>query len=449
MSKVFISFLGTSDYLNCRYSLDDAPGGVVKYVQEDLVQRCCKAWTPEDEIRIFTTADAVVKNWQDNGHKDWKTNETKTTMGLEKTLEKLSNQAKVKKIDIPMGNSEEEVWEIFHQVYSTLRENEEIVMDITHGFRSLPVLLMALIGYSRLLKNISVTGLYYGAFEILGTPGEASKIPEDQRIAPVFDLTSFEQIIEWTEATQSFVKNGAAKELKRLTDKQINPVLKHSGGESPPAKAMGNIVRGIETICRNISMNRGADIIQYDYEQIKSHIQLLPKDDIFIKPLVPLFSVIENKIAPFARDDINNGFKAVDWCVFHGMIQQAITMLQENMVTFLLVQVGEDWGVKKNRTAVSETMKIVSEAKSKSGRAITPDGDEKQGPLIEKLKEHPFLLHLVKSFEKLRSIRIDVNHGGYNKEENDRARSSLSIQDKFDQLYKEICKILCNNSEKF
>ena len=33
----------------------------------------------------------------------------------------------------------------------------------------------------------------------------------------------------------------------------------------------------------------------------------------------------------FAREDINNGFRAVDWCVSHGMIQQAITMLQENM----------------------------------------------------------------------------------------------------------------------
>jgi len=436
MGKAFISFLGTSDYLNCRYSLDDTPGKVVKYVQEDLVQRCCMDWTPEDEIRIFTTADAVVKNWQDDGHTDRDTKEIKESNGLGKRLEKLSINATIKRIDIPKGDSEKEIWEIFHQVYSTLRENEEIVIDITHGFRSLPVLLMTLIGYSRLLKNISVAGIYYGAFEMLGYPGEASKIPEDERIAPVFDLTSFEQIIEWTEATQSFVKNGAAKGLKLLASKRINPVLKDSRGGDPAAKAMGNIVKGIEDISQNILTNRGADIINYDYEQIKSQLQSLQKDDIFIKPLAPLFSVIEKKIDTFARNDINNGFSAVDWSGSHGMIQQAITMLQENMVTFLLARVGEDWGDEKNRTAVSKVMKIVSTG------TTDWDADQEETLLIKKFVDDPLVKKLSGFFEGLRNVRNDVNHGGYNKTKNNMARSSQSIQSKFEQYYREICGIL-------
>ena len=44
MAKAFISFLGTSDYLECRYKLDDTPGEIVKYVQEDLVGRFCRDW---------------------------------------------------------------------------------------------------------------------------------------------------------------------------------------------------------------------------------------------------------------------------------------------------------------------------------------------------------------------------------------------------------------------
>ncbi|MDY0223496.1 MAG: TM1812 family CRISPR-associated protein [Desulfobacterium sp.] len=124
-----------------------------------------------------------------------------------------------------------------------------MLIDITYGFRSLPVLLMTLIGYSRLLKNISVSGIYYGAFEVLGNYTSASEIPEEKRIAPIFDLTSFEQIIEWTQATQSFVKNGAAKDLELLANRQINPVLTDSQGADPAAKTMGVIVKGIENIC--------------------------------------------------------------------------------------------------------------------------------------------------------------------------------------------------------
>ena len=440
MAKAFISFLGTSDYLDCRYRLDNTPGEIVKYVQEDLVQRCCKGWNTEDEIRIFTTDEAVHQNWKDNGHKDWETKQPKESTGLEQRFKRLGLDATIKRIGIPKGDNEAQIWEIFEKVYSTLRKNEEVVIDITHGFRSLPVLLMALLGYSRLLKNISVSGIYYGAFEILAASGEVRKMPVGQRIAPIFDLTSFDQIIEWTQATQSFVKNGAAKDLKQLASKRINPVLKNSQGADPAAKAMGEIVKGIETICQNIFMNRGADIINYDYERIKSQFQTLQQSDIFITPLVPLFSVIEEKIDVFANEDISNGFRAVDWCVSHGMIQQAITMLQENIVTFLLDQVDEDWGVEKNRNTASWTMKIVSE--KKEDWDVGSEEDEQKRELIKKLMANSMVLKLFKSYEQLRSIRNDVNHGGYNSEENNRAKSSQSIQDRFERVYIEIRDIL-------
>ena len=108
-------------------------------------------------------------------------------------------------------------------------------------------------------------------------------------------LSSFEQIVEWTEATQSFVRNGAAKDLERLATQQINPVLKESRGADPAAKSMGQIVKGIESICRNILMNRGAEIIHYDYGQLKSQFQSLDQDDIFIKPLFPFFRRLKKK----------------------------------------------------------------------------------------------------------------------------------------------------------
>lgn len=444
MRKAFISFLGTSDYLNCRYRLNDTPGKIVKYVQEDLVQRCCMDWNPDDEIRIFTTAEAVEKNWQDNGHEDRETKNKKLSTGLERRFKALGIDATIKRIDIPKGDNEEQIWEIFNKVYSTLRENEEIVIDITHGFRSLPVLLMTLIGYSRLLQNITVSGIYYGAFEVLGNFTAASEISEQERIAPIFDLTSFDQIIQWTQATQGFVKNGTAKDLKHLASKRINSVLKECQGADPAAKAMDTIVNGIESICQNVLVNRGAEILRYDYEKIKAQLQTLQQEDVFIAPLAPLFSVIEEKIDVFAKDDINNGFRAVDWCISHGMIQQAITMLQENMATFLLTQVGEDWGVEKNRSTVPLTMNLVSQKKSYLDADLIIDDAQRQ--LIKKLMDNPTLLKLCKFYEQLRSIRNDVNHGGYITEENKKASSSQSIQYKFGQSYTEIRKLLCEPS---
>ena len=125
------------------------------------------------------------------------------------------------------------------------------------------------------------------------------------------------------------------------------------------------------------------------------------------------------------------------------MIQQAITMLQENIVTLVLAEDGQAWGVEKNRTAVSKAMKIVSQS------ITVREGDvvahEPSLPLIETLQQNPFVLKLFRPFEKLRSLRNDVNHGGYNEEANNRAKSGRSIQDKFQRCYKEIQEILSEN----
>lgn len=428
MAKAFISFLGTNDYLDCRYSLNQQPGGVVKYVQEDIVARFCRGWDSRDEIRVFTTDEARQRNWDDDGHVDRKTKEIKSNLGLGNRLTKMNLSAAVKQYDIPVGNSEEEIWDIFQAVYNSLGQGDEIIFDITHGFRSIPMLFMVLIGYARLLKGISVEGVYYGAFEGLGNIQDAIKIDQDQRIAPIFDLTSFEQLIEWTGATQSFVKNGSAKELASLVQTKIAPVLRESRGQDKVASAINKIVKGIDQISSNLLVNRGAEIIQYDYGRIKKSLQSLQSDQIFIRPLAPLMSVIENKIDTFVKDDIKNGFQAVEWCIDHGLHQQAVTMLLENMVTYILAGEGVDWGAEKNRTAASRAIILAS------NKSLTFDEDPTDSELVRLLMKNPMVTDLAREYEALREIRNDINHGGYLTEQNKKARTADSILHKFHKI---------------
>ncbi|MEA1969253.1 MAG: TM1812 family CRISPR-associated protein, partial [Thermodesulfobacteriota bacterium] len=224
-----------------------------------------------------------------------------------------------------------------------------------------------------------------------------------------------------------------AADFATLAKKEINPVLKDSHGKDKAASAIRDIVTGIEKISRNILVNRGADIIKFDYENIKKPLQSLQQDDIFIKPLGPLMSVIEKKIDVFAKDDIKNGFRAVEWSVEHGLYQQAVTMLQENIVTCILAEEKMDWGLEKNRNAVSKAIKIVSE-KIEEWKV----DDEEERLLIEKILDNHVVVELCGAFESLRHLRNDVNHGGYITEENKMAKSSQSILDRFKKSYSEI-----------
>ena len=60
-------------------------------------------------------------------------------------------QAEVQRIFIPKGQSEQEIWEIFQIVYDRLKSGDEVIFDITHAFRSIPMLAITI--FSKKIEN--------------------------------------------------------------------------------------------------------------------------------------------------------------------------------------------------------------------------------------------------------------------------------------------------------
>ena len=109
--RVFISFLGTGNYVQTYYSFNGKTTNPVRFVQEALVENICKDWNDNDRIFIFCTEQAKNLNWVDNGH--GKSFEVIENYGLESRLNKLRLSVPFEKIDINDGLSEEEIWSIF------------------------------------------------------------------------------------------------------------------------------------------------------------------------------------------------------------------------------------------------------------------------------------------------------------------------------------------------
>jgi CRISPR-associated Csx2 family protein len=203
MSKAFISILGTNDYLESYHYLngEKISNTPSKYVQEDLVEYFCKNWESDSEIRIFLTEEAREKNWLDNGHIDRQSKLPKENPGLLNRLRKLNYKASIKDFDIPDGNTEEDLWQIFEIIFETFKENDEVIIDITHSFRFLPLLLTVMLNYTKQIRRIKILGVYYAAFESLGPIPEVAKWDVSKRKTPIFDLTPLVKLQEWTLAT--------------------------------------------------------------------------------------------------------------------------------------------------------------------------------------------------------------------------------------------------------
>ena len=136
-------------------------------------------------------------------------NAVSTTLAWEKHGVALSEAIpSVQQIPIPDGADETELWIIFNALVEAIPEGEEVIFDITHGFRSQPVLALLVASFLRVAKGIKIKAILYGAYE------------KNRENSPVFDLTPFVSMLDWANATERFLETGDARKIAMLIREQ-------------------------------------------------------------------------------------------------------------------------------------------------------------------------------------------------------------------------------------
>ncbi len=394
MSRLLMAFLGTNKYTPCNYELNEK-GKVsnVRYIQEALASFLCKDWTVDDRIIIFLTKDAKAVNWVDNGYKD---EGGKPNIGLKTRLDALKLKAKIIPKDIPEGKKEDEIWRIFDCVLDQIKKDNEVIFDITHAFRSLPMLAVIILNYAKVLKNIQIKGVYYGAFESLGSSDEVKKMNIEDRNAPIFDLTPFVRLFNWTNATANFLTYGDVKDIHKLTNEEKDEITI-------------NLSEQLRKFTQSIQTCRGPAIISFDIKNLKE----LVEQGSSVKLINPLLDEIYTKIKSFNNNDIKNGYAAVEWCIEHNLIQQGYTLLQETMISDIVEkQYGSDKITDKlKRELVSQAFNIKSRKIPESDWKEPAKGNEEDIQKIIGCLDDNF----VKMFDKISQHRNDIDHAGFRK----------------------------------
>ena len=117
--------------------------------------------------------------------------------------------------DISDGKTIEEIWKLFDGVVNQgnkLDENEKVnvYLDITNGFRHLPLVLYNSLSYLESLNKVKVEGIYYGALEA-----------KQKNVVPVFDLTNLAKIIRGGYAVKQFEESGNIIGIKEFVNEAI------------------------------------------------------------------------------------------------------------------------------------------------------------------------------------------------------------------------------------
>lgn len=390
MSRKLLTFLGTATYKPAVYTLTpDGPGFETSFVQTAVIN----FFGPFDESYIFVTEDAKRKNWG------------QLCMGMKQHC----GNAFLTSLDIPDGKNETEIWNIFSKIRSCIAFGDVVVFDVTHSFRSIPILALACIQYLRSLESIQLDKIVYGAWEAR-FPYKDSYAPNDPTPkAPIFDLTPFVELMDWSHAISEFGKYGQIDPLRDLVKKDGNTLLmtkKLRQNLSAVVDHMANLQGEIST-CRGRAISKGERLtaILSSLKQLKKNAQDLPP------AFQPLLEKLESKLIKLtgppdisASDEVRRGFGAVDWCLSHGLIQQAYTIFQESLITHFCQLAELNFQDKSCRDLAAQSAKTFN-LNQKDWYSPA-----KENPEIIRVIHTKAGKHVLELFESLSGNRNDINH---------------------------------------
>ncbi|MBX6773566.1 MAG: TIGR02221 family CRISPR-associated protein [Chloroflexi bacterium] len=328
-----ISFLGTGDYRPATYTWNDTQCAT-RYFPVAV----CQFW-PVTELMVLATPQAQAKNGED----------------LAAELQRSGCRIPHRFVSIPECRNEDEMWELFDVLSDQLRQyhNQRIVLDVTHGYRSLPVLALMAAAYLRVAADITVSRIVYGAYDAR----------QDDRV-PVFDLTPFLALLEWTSATEQFLKTGNASSVAQLL-KQAHDLPYRAGAyrEAKPtelkkaAGALEELSQALHVLRPKHTLN-GA--VTLDDALRRAEPEVRP----WAKPFGVLLDRIRATTQRFLsvrtddpiREYLGVQQAMIDWYLEHERYVEAGLLMREFVVSLVAWWAGSDVFNQKERERIEEQL---------------------------------------------------------------------------------------------
>jgi len=365
-----ITFLGITSYDEVEYRWNNL-SYKTKFVQEAFVH-----WLKPEVTYVLLTEKARAENWG-------------------KLCDKLKRHTQtVEEIKIPDGKSEEELWRIFTAISNAVHEGDEIAFDITHGFRSLPMIALLTIAYLKQVKGVKVQHVVYGVYE------------KGKHEAPILDLTPFANLLDWLAAAKMFMATGDSSELGRLIQEVQNDAYRNRGayGENLP-RALKNFGMALEEVSNDLLLARVPNLPKSVINLIEKQKRASAEVSDWTPPLTLLLGKIAATYAPFQDDSLPTQAKLIRWYLNHNHIVQAMTLAREWVVSYYAQQKSLSRNDAENEL---------------NQRANNQENDE-----------------LVQLWSSIRNIRNDLAHCGFSRAEG-QVLSATSIRQNAEEVVKQI-----------
>ncbi|MCS6806991.1 MAG: TIGR02221 family CRISPR-associated protein, partial [Blastocatellia bacterium] len=299
-----LTFVGLGKYETAQY------GYAGRIVESNLFPVALYEFFQPDQMIVFVTEQSRARYWDE-------------------LCQKLAGKIEPEPVEIPWGSDPDELWTIFDRVVESVSEGEEVLFDITHGFRSLPFVVFLAVAYLRAVKKVSVRGIVYGAFEAKDSEGRA----------PMFDLSPFLSLLDWLAAVHLFRRSGSADDLSRLLQEIQDQAWCGSAAEpSDKPKKLKTMGGQINELSQALLLIRPLEVME-KAEHLVNQVApaALKEAEHWAKPFALVAPALKQELSQFASPpsakNLDVQRRMINWYVERGLLVQAITLARELLVT--------------------------------------------------------------------------------------------------------------------
>ncbi len=409
-----LTFLGIADYKQTTYTLAGqqhttcyCPAAVAHFYKPELTL-------------VVVTHDAQAKHF-------------------EPLADEISAVTQPVAIPIPDGHSETDLWGIFNALTARVKEKDELIVDITNGFRSLPFLSFLAIAFLRLARRVEVQHVYYGAFEARN---------KETNESPLFDLTPFVTLLDWTIATDRFTRFGDASDLAGLLRRGVppGPLMQSDMQARTLGRAFKDAAKAMEAVSLALRLTRPLETMTASHELTRTLQQvgaLVAQEARPFGLLAEQIHLAYQPLAlpddPLARDNwpvnLRIQLDLVGLYLERGQIVQAVTLAREWLVSLLLYHFGGNSLIdyKSGREPVEHALNNAGE-RVKGGEHPRPPYATPYDQPLQLLAAHE---EIGKLWGELTQLRNDMAHVGMKA----KLRSAESLRSNALTLYPRLQKL--------
>jgi CRISPR-associated DxTHG motif protein len=282
--------------------------------------------TPIDRAVVLVTEGARRENWVDHEGR----------LGLE-TLWR-SEPCPLAKRDMPDPEGEAQFWDLFEALAAEVGDGDRVLLDITHGFRTMPLVAMLAVAYLRAVRrDVEVVMIGYGQY----VPGVSP--------TPYLDLAPFVSLLDWTQAVQQLRLHGDAERLAALLKARQGAAYKASREQGWAVPRLKSVATALERLALGIQTLRYEEFTGAARTLDDALGQLGEADRHAARPFMEVADALRAEVSPLAARgdghplvDLAGHWRTLEWLWARKLYFPWLTLLNESLIAYVAAASGLD-----------------------------------------------------------------------------------------------------------